>query len=528
MDVTEELTCSICQGPFRCPVTTGCGHSFCSECLQDHWGRQTCPSCPLCRHPYPERPELSKSVALSRICEWLQTVGSKAPPDDLCPLPGSQPQEMRALADDLCSIEDEEIRGSVRKELQLVESRLRAAWEAEAALTERADSLRESMWRARVQLGRALGEASRRMEGAVAEEGDRLEQSRAKLRERWTELSALIPQQGAALLQGWQRLEPCPDGLLLPAGQTDVCAALTALQQVVTTAAEQLQAQLCGSSTQAADQADQTQDLDGQTPRTDTQTPRPEAQTAGPDVQTLGVDNAHASNILPPATSTDTVRGVEAPSGNVDPTPVTAAPSSPLPGPSTEMVTREQLLQSWTAVSFDESTASGELRVSEQGALASNVWPESQERAGGRGRFQRLCQVLGLPGLEGRHYWEVAVSGQPVMVGLAHSGMDRQRRDNASLLGRNPSSWCLEVSQGKAVAWHDKQPGGTLQAPHPHIGLLLDLPQHTLAFYSLGPAPALLHRFSGPFLPTLFPAFYINRKASVRILPRNWVTGKLV
>ncbi|XP_078260794.1 uncharacterized protein LOC144596432 isoform X2 [Rhinoraja longicauda] len=592
MDMLEELKCSICHSTFCSPVTTACGHSFCSTCLKDHWGRQTCPSCPLCRHHYPERPQLSKSVTLNLLCERLQTERGKA---DLCPLPGSQPQGSTALTDHLCSIEDEETRGRVHLELQRVESQLRATWEAEAVLAERADSLQESVWRARVELCRTLREVGRRLDGAVAEEGELMEQRRARLQERRMELRALLSQDGAALQQGWQRLEPCPDGLLLPTGQTDICTALTSLQQAVTTAAQQLQAQLCGNSTHAADQADQTHDLDGQmprldgqvpgpngqTPRTDTQTAGPDGQMAGPDGQmagpdgqtagpdnqtagpdgqtagpdgqtagpdsqtagpdnqtagpdgqmagpdsqtagpdnqtagpdsqvagpdgqtagldnqTLGVDNARVSDIFHPVARVRTAGEAETLSGHMDPTPGTG----------------------WTAVSFDESTASGELRVSEQGALASNVWPENQERAEGCGRFQRLCQVLGMPELGGRHYWEVAVTGQPVMVGLAHSGMDRRRRDNASLLGHNPSSWCLELSQGKAVPWHDKQPAGTLPAPHSHIGLLLDLPQHTLAFYSLGPVPTLLHRFPGPFPPTLLPAFYINRGASIRILP---------
>ncbi|XP_048346364.1 E3 ubiquitin/ISG15 ligase TRIM25 isoform X2 [Sphaerodactylus townsendi] len=69
----EELTCSICLCLFERPVTTPCGHNFCSPCLEMIWGdgAETF-RCPQCRSAFDSRPELKPNTVLCRVVEQLQ------------------------------------------------------------------------------------------------------------------------------------------------------------------------------------------------------------------------------------------------------------------------------------------------------------------------------------------------------------------------------------------------------------------------------------------------------------------------
>ncbi|XP_036612744.1 putative nuclear envelope pore membrane protein POM 121B [Trichosurus vulpecula] len=76
--LADELTCSICLDILQQPVTTPCGHNFCSRCLDETWTVQS-PNfyCPLCRVRFPERPRLKKNTALCSVVVQLQQALSR-------------------------------------------------------------------------------------------------------------------------------------------------------------------------------------------------------------------------------------------------------------------------------------------------------------------------------------------------------------------------------------------------------------------------------------------------------------------
>uniref|UniRef100_A0A7N5P8D7 E3 ubiquitin/ISG15 ligase TRIM25 n=1 Tax=Ailuropoda melanoleuca TaxID=9646 RepID=A0A7N5P8D7_AILME len=89
--LAEELSCSICLEPFKVPVTTPCGHNFCSSCLDETWAAQGPPYlCPHCRAVYDARPQLRKNTVLCAVVEqFLQAEQARAapPPPDGWKLP---------------------------------------------------------------------------------------------------------------------------------------------------------------------------------------------------------------------------------------------------------------------------------------------------------------------------------------------------------------------------------------------------------------------------------------------------------
>ncbi|XP_051850199.1 E3 ubiquitin/ISG15 ligase TRIM25 [Antechinus flavipes] len=75
--LTDELTCSICLEIFQEPVTTPCGHNFCSRCLDETWTvRDSQFFCPQCRTCFQVRPQLKKNTVLCAVVEQLQQAHS--------------------------------------------------------------------------------------------------------------------------------------------------------------------------------------------------------------------------------------------------------------------------------------------------------------------------------------------------------------------------------------------------------------------------------------------------------------------
>ncbi|XP_041736397.1 E3 ubiquitin/ISG15 ligase TRIM25-like [Coregonus clupeaformis] len=65
----QELTCSICLDLFNDPVSTPCGHNFCQVCIGGYWASSATCTCPLCKHQFPERPQLNINRVFAHIAE---------------------------------------------------------------------------------------------------------------------------------------------------------------------------------------------------------------------------------------------------------------------------------------------------------------------------------------------------------------------------------------------------------------------------------------------------------------------------
>ncbi|KAI5610867.1 bloodthirsty-relatedprotein family, member 6 [Silurus asotus] len=69
----EQLQCSVCDEVFTDPVTTPCGHNFCTNCITQSWEKKHSHYCPLCNEKFTERPELKLNTTLREAaCNFMK------------------------------------------------------------------------------------------------------------------------------------------------------------------------------------------------------------------------------------------------------------------------------------------------------------------------------------------------------------------------------------------------------------------------------------------------------------------------
>ncbi|CAN9510786.1 unnamed protein product [Ophioblennius macclurei] len=174
---------------------------------------------------------------------------------------------------------------------------------------------------------------------------------------------------------------------------------------------------------------------------------------------------------------------------------------------------RSDLLKYGSVLTFDPKTAHRRIALSE-GFTKACVSDDHAGYPDSSRRFTVCSQVLAAKAFsQGRHYWEVRLSGNNfVGVGLAYGSIDR--KGPASRLGRNAQSWCVEWFNVKLSAWHNSSET-VLFNPNPkRVGVLLDCEDGTATFYNVTDRAYPFHVFTFPFAEAVHPAFWIFSSGS--------------
>ncbi|XP_072523630.1 tripartite motif-containing protein 16 [Salminus brasiliensis] len=184
-----------------------------------------------------------------------------------------------------------------------------------------------------------------------------------------------------------------------------------------------------------------------------------------------------------------------------------------------EPKTREDFLKYATPLSFDSGTAHQFLRLTEDGRKVTNTTPWQHGYPERPERFLHWKQVLASNSFyQGRHYFEVDISGEGVHVGVTSSNIARQSAENDGCLTGHVTSWCLQCNGRGFSAWNDGQETPISAPKSTRLGVYLDFAQGSLAFYAVDGGMTLLHRYRATLKEPLYPACWVPKKENVVLL----------
>ncbi|XP_029456335.1 tripartite motif-containing protein 65 [Rhinatrema bivittatum] len=505
-DMKEKLTCVICLELYKDPGTLDCGHSFCLPCLEGHWNIEEHAvnsagdfTCPTCRKRYQERPRLRRSVALQNLVEDVQraaagsrisscqAVGARCArhgrllelyclTDQRCICCECTVRECRdhprALAGDERHTREEVLKDRLLKNESHLKRTETEMLQLEAQMTTLKDTADRSIMGISVRFDqlqkafeacRALALQSIEREMAVALE--QANENRAQLQSRRDALGQYRQQveelcqqaDDVIFLEGCSCLPSSGSSGSLPSVVFDVSGKVEAVTRILSEVSRLIQKEL--------------------------------------------------PNALHPMEASTEIQGSPKPPAVLKPEP-SLVPRSEL---------RTQLLQSYRNLTFDPNTAHKYIQLSKKNLKAKHMtsvstpYPEHPERFES---WQVLCaESFG----EGRHYWEVKISGCFVYLGVAYRDIERKKKGKKAYIGHNGSSWSLQVQENCHSAWANGEEWKVPAPLYTHIGVHLDFSASTLSFYGIKDKMELLHTFHWVFSAPLYPAFWIGEEVDVTL-----------
>ncbi|XP_060242355.1 E3 ubiquitin-protein ligase TRIM65 isoform X3 [Meriones unguiculatus] len=449
----EDLTCSICLGRYRDPVSLPCGHSFCTNCIQDSWRRCEEKTCPQCRQPFPEGPKLGRNLALSALLQALPTTIPRQEPGARrsahCPRHG-RPLEFFCHTEGLCVCSACTVHECRHHERALLDVERRAressACTLASVVSRRFGSLLQVLEEQQTKILRDIEVAKEQALGQVLNEEQRLAGHLEALAQDGHSVQGVLEQvDDYSFFQGLQQLsEPLESLGPLTPPQWDEEQQLNSVNELLSPLCELLLEE------------------------------KNHAKVAAKTADAVPVE---ASGPLPPV-------------------------------PSTVCPLRRKLWQNYRNLTFDPDTANQYLRLSHKD---QQVTHHLQAQGPARPGSFELWQVQCAQSFQtGRHYWEVYASDHSVTLGITYPKLPRQKLGtHTDNIGRGPCSWGLCIQEDNIQAWHNGKVQRLRGVPGRLLGVDLNLTLGCLTFYSLEPQTQPLHTFHAVFSQPLFPVFWL-------------------
>ncbi|XP_034148015.1 E3 ubiquitin/ISG15 ligase TRIM25-like [Esox lucius] len=185
-------------------------------------------------------------------------------------------------------------------------------------------------------------------------------------------------------------------------------------------------------------------------------------------------------------------------------------------GPPAEPKIREDFLTYSYQLTLDSNSTNKYLCLSEGNRKVT--WSNKvQSYPNHPDRFTIFTQVLCKEGLSGVCYWEVEWSGECVNVAISYKEINRKGGGHECWFGGNDQSWVLFCSTSRCCFIHNNTRTDIHVPCSSRVGVYLDHRAGTLSFYSVSDTMTLLHRVQTTFTQPLYPGFNVYN-GSVKIL----------
>ncbi|XP_033842685.1 E3 ubiquitin/ISG15 ligase TRIM25-like [Periophthalmus magnuspinnatus] len=516
----EAFSCSVCLDLLKDPVTIPCGHSYCRNCVQQHWDQEDekqLYSCPECRLSFSPRPVLGKNIMLAGLVEQMKKT---APPAALC---YAGPEDVSC---DVCT--GRKLR-AVQSCLQCVasycERHLQPHYEAAAFkkhqlvapshrlqenICEQHDEVIDLFCRSDQQLLCSFCSVDQHKGHDIVPSASERAQRQAELPARRALLLQSLQHKGTDLKRLQQEAQDIKSSaqtavqrsndsfrdmaLLLDKRRSEVEQQIRSQEDTQLSRVQELQDQLqqdvrgLKRSLSELDTLDLTQDHNQFIQRYASLSPH--TQSTEPATIHTG-DRGYFEEVT------------RAVSKLRDTLQLTLSPVQVLLAPA-ELSSREYFLNYSTEITLDTNTVNTRLSLSDGNRRVTRMSKE-QSYPDHPDRFSDWCQVLSRESLTGRCYWEVEWSGRWVYIAVSYREIQRKGNSAESLFGLNDKSWALRCDKTSPSFWFNKVQSQVSGPVGSRIGVYLDHSAGVLAFYSVSESTmSLLHRVQTRFTRPLY------------------------
>ncbi|XP_036002838.1 tripartite motif-containing protein 16-like [Fundulus heteroclitus] len=514
-----NFSCSICLDVLKDPVTIPCGHSYCMNCIKEHWDREDqrrTYSCPQCRKTFIPRPVLEKNITLAALVEDLKKTGLQAAPagpeDVACDV--CTGRKMKAaksclvclasycekhlhlvdpsknLQENICSLHDEVMKIFCRTDQQCIcylctmdEHKGHETVPAAAERTEKQKELqvRRENIQQRIQDQEKDVKLLQQELEAINVSADKAVEDSEKI---FTEMIRLI-----------QKI------------RSDVKQQIRSQQETEVSRVKELQEELEQEITELKRKDAELEQL------SDTED-HSQFLLNYPSLSALS-ESTHSSsiNIRPLKYFEDVTAAVSELREKLQDILRDICRNISLAVTGVDVLlselepkTRAGFLKYASEITLDPTTANRKLFLSE-GSRKVTLVNKQQSYADHPDRFTDWFQVLSTMSLTGRCYWEVEWKGGGeggVVVAVSYKNIRRGGWSKKCLFGANDKSWSLCCDTNCCAFFHNNIKTPVSGPVSSRIGVYLDHRAGILSFYSVSETMTLLHRVQTTFTQPLY------------------------
>ncbi|XP_073334600.1 tripartite motif-containing protein 16-like [Pagrus major] len=528
----DIISCPICLDLLKDPVTTPCGHSYCKNCINDHWDTEDerrIHSCPQCRKSFTPRPELLKNTMLAALVEELKKTGLQAAPADLC---YAGPED---VACDVCTGRKlKALKSCLQCVASYCEKHLQPHYESppfkkhklvepskkQENICSRHDEVMKMFCRTDQQcicyLCSVEEHKGHDTVSAAAERTERqreLEVRRQNIQQRIQDRQKdvkVLQQEVKAINRSANKAVKHSEKIftqlirLMEKRCSDVKQQVRSQQETEVSRVKELQEKLEQEITELKRK-------DAELKKLSHTEDHNQFLHNYPSLSALS-ESTHSSsiNIRPLKYFEDVTAAVSEVRDklqdvlretwtNISLTETQVDVLLPQP----ENKTRADFLRYSCDITLDPNTANTLLLLSE-GNRKATVMRQHQSYSSHPDRFTRCVQVLSRESLTGRCYWEVERRGGEVRVAVAYKNISRAGSSHQCGFGYNDKSWMLYCSTDRYEFWYNNVKTPVSGPVSSRVGVYLDHSAGILSFYSVSETITLLHRVQTTFTQPLY------------------------